>query len=105
MVKDSEVEKEAQVTELTKQCNELIQSRTIQMSLVMNRKPQQASSTGKNLKDETMKQPREPKKNQTKAGAKNLQLAMDLNREMEEMFGETAIQLDNPKPTKKAKKK
>ena len=52
-----------------------------------------------------MKQPREPKKNQTKAGAKNLQLAMELNREMEEMFGETAIQLDNPKPTKKAKKK
>ena len=105
MVKDSEVEKEAQVTELTKQCNELIQSRTIQMSLVMNRKLPQTSTSTKSLKDDSSKQTKDSKKNQTKAGGKNLQLAMELNREMEEMFGETAIQIDNPKPTKRTKKK
>ena len=74
------------------------------MSLVMNKKPQGTTSLGKQLKDDQPKQTRESRKNAGKAGGKNLQLAMDLNREMEEMFAESGIAMD-PKPAKKTKKK
>ena len=102
-MKDSEIVKEAQVSELTKQCKELIQSRTIQMNLVMNKKPV-ASVQAKKDPVETYKPPKESKKSQGKKGSTNLQLAMELNREMEEMFAESGMGLET-KPTKKTKKK
>ena len=56
--------------------------------------------TKQSLSD-TSKPPKDSKKNQGKS-AKNLKLAMDLNREMEEMLGESGFE---PRPAKKTKKK
>ena len=95
LCKADEVKKEAGLTELKRQCEELTKSRTIEMSLLLN-KPAKMAPSMKQVSEESAAKP----KGKTKA-QKNLQFAKDLNKEMELMFADDDLKI---KPTKKKKR-
>jgi len=100
LIKDDEFGKEAQLAELRRQCNELVKSRCIEVSVLMN-KPKDSvleNSSGGLQPGKTGKAAPVSKT------SKNLQMAKELNREMELMFAEDDDR-DQRKPIRKTKKK
>ena len=90
-LKENEVSKDAHLSELTKHCSELIASRSISLNLVMNKQlPQSTPLKTANGAADTHKKACKAGATQ-KAGRSNLKLAMELNREMEEMLAENGI--------------
>ena len=98
LCKSDEVQKEAALTELKKQCSDLLGCRGVEVNLLLNKPSDKISHQGS---QEEIREAGKKKKGNTKA-AKNLQFAKDLNREMELMFADDDFQM---KPTGKAKRK
>ena len=99
MCKSDEVKKEAGLSELKRQCEELTKSRTIEMSLLINKKPAQTSSVGKQVSEESDKKVSAKPNGKSKA-SKNLQFAKELNAEMELMFADEDLKIKKPSQKK-----
>lgn len=106
LVKNDEVEKEAQLAELKKQCAELLRARSIEVNLLMN----QPRDLGPRGALEAHRSAAKGSNGKTSAGMgtkamKNLQLAKDLNREMELMFADDDFAPNKPKKGRGKKQK
>ena len=95
LCKADEVKKEAGLSELKRQCEELTKSRNIEMSLLINKPAPEVPA--KQSSAESVAKP----KVKTKA-QKQLQFAKDLNEEMEMMFADDDLKI---KPGARQKKK
>ena len=102
LCKTNEVEKEACLNELKRQCEELSKTRSIELNLLMN-KPKETTIVAKQQSsDEGKSKPAGGSKLKDKA-SKNLQFAKDLNAEMELMFADDDFKIGT-RPQRRQKK-
>ena len=98
MIKQDEIFKEASLLELRRHNNELVRTRAIDVSILIN-KPKATAPT--ELSATEVKLMAKGKSLMNNKANKNLQFAKDLNLEMEQMFADDSFQI---KPSKKSKK-
>ena len=97
LCKESEVVKEGSLIELKRQCEELTKTRTIEMNLLMN-KPRELLVARQVSDEQASKAPTKKAGAAQSKASKNLQLAKDLNAEMELMFADEEFKI---RPSKK----
>lgn len=98
MIKQDEIFKEASLLELRRHNNELVRTRAVDVSILIN-KPKATAPT--ELSATEVKLMAKGKSLMNNKANKNLQFAKDLNLEMEQMFADDSFQI---KPSKKSKK-
>ena len=102
LIKQDEIYKEASLLELRRHNNELVRTRAIDVSILIN-KPKATAPTEINATE--VKLMNKSKSLMNNKATKNLQFAKELNLEMEQMFADDSFQMKPSKRSKKAGKR